>query len=53
VKLSGIVAAMASLPLRLLVGKKSSCPGMLPASNRTIRAMQEDGSLERIIGTCG
>ena len=43
-------AEMASLPFHLLVGRKSPLVGVLPEFSRTIRAMQEDGTMARILG---
>jgi polar amino acid transport system substrate-binding protein len=43
-------AVMASMPFHLLVGRNSPHAGILPEFSRAIRAMREDGSMERILG---
>lgn len=45
-------AVMASMPFHLLVGRNSPHADILPGFSRAIRAMREDGSLERILGAC-
>lgn len=42
--------AVASMPFHLLVGRRSAHAGILPEFSRTVRAMRDDGSLERLLG---